>query len=65
MPNIAKLGKRERPPKRTRKMVENFRATLTWVDVLIGTGSCLGISLLLIGFRFQSIPEFKVGEIAN
>jgi hypothetical protein len=46
-------------------MVENFRATLTWFDVLIGTGSCLVISLLLIGFRFQTIPEFKVGEIAN
>jgi putative nucleotidyltransferase with HDIG domain len=46
-------------------MVENFRATLTWVDVLIGMGSCLVISLLLVGFRFQTIPELKVGEIAN
>jgi cyclic-di-AMP phosphodiesterase PgpH len=66
MPTVAKLAKRERPPKnRLRKLLENIRAGLTWVDVVVGIAAALVVSGLMVGFRYQSIPDFKVGSIAN
>jgi cyclic-di-AMP phosphodiesterase PgpH len=66
MPTVAKLAKRERPPKsRFRKLLESIRADLTWLDLLVGVAAGLIISGLLVGFRYQSIPDLKVGSIAN
>ncbi len=66
MPKVATLAKRERPPKsRVGKLFENIRAGLHWLDLVVGFGAALVISGLLVGFRYQSIPDLKVGAIAN
>jgi putative nucleotidyltransferase with HDIG domain len=57
---------RERAPESTlKKFWENLRCGLTWPDVFVGAVVTFVISALLVGFRYQSIPDFKVGEIAN
>ncbi len=65
MPKVAKLAKRERPPSKAAKLFDNVRAGLTWLDLLVGFAAALVISSLLVGFRYQSIPDLKVGAIAN
>jgi len=38
---------------------------LTPLEVLTGIGICLLITLLLVGYQFQNIPDYKVGDIAD
>ncbi len=66
MPTVSKLGKRERPPAHWfRKLLENLRSQLTWLDVLVGFGATVVIAAALVGFHYQAIPDFKPGEIAD
>ncbi len=66
MPTVSKLGRRERPPGHWyRTLLDNLRSMLTWADVSIGLGATAVIAALLVGFRYQEIPNFKLGEIAH
>jgi putative nucleotidyltransferase with HDIG domain len=47
------------------QIFENLRSQITWLDLSIGAGACLAISFTLLGFRYQSIPDYKVGDIAG
>jgi putative nucleotidyltransferase with HDIG domain len=62
---MAKVARRERPSQSWgRKVLENLRSQLTWLDALVGFAAATTISFLLVGFRYQSIPEYDVGAIA-
>ena len=47
------------------KLLENLRSRLTWLDLLVGFCATLIISAILMGFRYQVIPEYKAGQIAD
>jgi membrane-associated HD superfamily phosphohydrolase len=47
------------------KLLENLRSKLTWLDVSVGFCATIVISVILIGFRYQVIPEYKIGQIAD
>ncbi len=56
----------ERPqPRWYLKLWVNLRSSLTWIDALVGFSAIIVISLVLIGFRYQIIPEYRVGQIAD
>jgi putative nucleotidyltransferase with HDIG domain len=66
MPTVSNSGKRERPPSFLyRKLFDNLRSQLTWLDLLAGFGAAVIIAALLVGFRYQAIPDLRVGDIAN
>jgi putative nucleotidyltransferase with HDIG domain len=46
------------------RLLENLRSQLTWLDLLPGLLAAAAIAGVLIGFRYQSVPTYKVGEIA-
>lgn len=47
------------------KLLENLRSQLTWMDSAVGLCAITAISIVLTGFRYQAIPEYKTGQIAN
>jgi cyclic-di-AMP phosphodiesterase PgpH len=56
----------ERPqPRWYLQLLENLRSQLTWVDAWSGFCAAAIISLILIGFRYQVIPEFEIGQTAD
>jgi len=67
MANFERFGKlRERPKQHWFPiLLENLRSTLTWLDLLVGLGAVILVSFVLIGFRYQIIPEYAVGQIAD
>lgn len=46
-------------------LLENLRSSLSWLDVFIGCCAVTILSVILIGFRYQDIPDYKVGQIAD
>jgi putative nucleotidyltransferase with HDIG domain len=46
-------------------LIENLRAELTWSDALVGCCAVAILSAVLIGFRHQNVPDYKLGQIAN
>ncbi|MBP1594978.1 MAG: rane-associated metal-dependent phosphohydrolase, HDc [Acidobacteria bacterium] len=66
MPAVAKIGKRERNGHSLlRDIYWNLRSHLTWRDLLIGFGAASILSILLLGSHYQSIPDYKIGDIAR
>ena len=66
MPAVAKIGKRERNSHSLlREISRNLRSQLTWRDLLIGFGASAILSILLVGSHNQSIPNYKIGDIAR
>jgi cyclic-di-AMP phosphodiesterase PgpH len=66
MTNSTKFGKREHPAKLwVLRLLDNIRSEVTWVDLLAGLSAAIIISLLLVGFRYQVIPNYPVGSIAT
>src|SRR5436309_15734682 len=66
MPTPTKLGRRERANQGLLlRLLENLRSQLTWLDLLVGAGGTITISLLLLGFRHQAIPEYKLGDVVR
>jgi cyclic-di-AMP phosphodiesterase PgpH len=58
--------RRERPQQQWHlKLLEKLRSKLTGRDVFVGFGATLAISFILIGFRYQVIPEYEAGQIAD
>lgn len=65
MPAAAKFGKRDRPGHNSfRQISENLRSQLTWFDLLVGLAATFIMSGLLVGFRYYSVPDYKVGDVA-
>jgi cyclic-di-AMP phosphodiesterase PgpH len=67
MDTIARIGRWWEGPKQhwVIRLLENLRSELTWRDALIGCGAVLILSGVLVGFRFQYIPDYKTGQIAS
>ncbi len=65
MPNIVKYSRRERPAKLwILRLLDNIRSQMTWLDLLAGLSAAFVIALLLVGFRYQTIPNVPIGSIA-
>jgi membrane-associated HD superfamily phosphohydrolase len=47
------------------KLLENLRCPLTRIDVLVGFCATMGISTILMGFRYPIISEYEAGWIAD
>ncbi len=66
MPTLSRVGKREGPSRSwVRDTFDNLRCRLTWADALAGIGLSVLIAVLLTGFRFQRIPDYRVGTVAT
>lgn len=67
MATLARFGRwRERPKRRGYlKLFDDLRSQLTWLDVFVGFCATVVISAVLMGFRYQVIPEYEVDQIAN
>jgi cyclic-di-AMP phosphodiesterase PgpH len=46
-------------------LLDNLRSNLTWLDVLVGFSAIIVFSAVLIGFRYQVIPGYKIDQIAD
>ncbi len=44
---------------------KRLRSQLTWKDFIIGVGAAVLIATIVRGFQLQTLPEHKVGDIAN
>jgi cyclic-di-AMP phosphodiesterase PgpH len=47
------------------KLLVNLCSKLTWRDTLVGFCAAAVISIILIGFRYQTIPVYTAGQIAD
>src|SRR5688572_27021817 len=47
------------------RLLDNLRSQLGWWEVLVGLVAIAAISFLVLDIRYQSIPTYKVGEIAT
>jgi cyclic-di-AMP phosphodiesterase PgpH len=62
----SKSGKRERSsPSRRSAFWANLRCKLSWFDLVIGLGATITIAALMLGYRYQSIPDYKIGDTAR
>jgi membrane-associated HD superfamily phosphohydrolase len=56
----------ERPRQRWYlELLENLRSGLTWLDAFVGFCAIAAIAIILISFRYQVIPEYEIGQIAD
>ena len=56
----------ERPQRRWyQSLLQDLRSGLSWRDAIVGLSALIAISFILIGFRYQSIPKYEVGQIAD
>ncbi len=67
MTTFARFGRWwEGPPQRWYwKLLDNLRSGLTWSDALVGLCAVAVFSGILIGFRYEFIPDYKLGQIAD
>lgn len=67
MPNHTRFDKLGERPKRLwwRNLLENLRSRLTWMDALVGLCLCLVIAAVLVGYRYQVVPVYEIGQIAG
>jgi len=66
MPNSVKYSRREHPAKLwILRLLDNIRSELKWLDLLVGLSAASIIALLLVGFRYQTIPDVPIGSIAT
>jgi cyclic-di-AMP phosphodiesterase PgpH len=47
------------------RLLDNLRSEVRWLDLFVGGGAAFLISALLLDFRYQAVPHYKVGEIAQ
>jgi putative nucleotidyltransferase with HDIG domain len=47
------------------RTLQGLKNQLKWPDLLIGAAAAILIAGLLLGFKFQAIPEYKIGDIAS
>ena len=46
-------------------LLQDLRSGLSWRDASVGLLTVIAVSLILIGFRHQSIPKYEEGQIAE
>jgi len=46
-------------------LLQDLRSGLSWRDVVVGLLAVTAVSFILIGFRYQSIPKYEAGQIAD
>lgn len=62
---VAEKPRREQPRKAwVVRLLEALKRQLTWPNLLSAVAAML-IAGLLLGFRFQALPEYRVGDIAS
>jgi len=61
------FGKQWERPRRQwyLSMLQDLRSGLSWRDAVIGLLAVIAVSFILIGFRYQSIPKYEAGQIAD
>ena len=61
------FGKQWERPRRLwyLSLLHDLRSGLSWLDASVGLSAIIIISLILIGFRHQSIPKYEAGRIAD
>ena len=64
MPSIPRIRDRSKQGWFMR-LLENLRSEVRWLDLFVGGGAALLISALLLDFRYQAVPDYKVGDIAQ
>ncbi len=47
------------------RLLVDLRSGLKWIDLLVGILAAAGISFVLVGFSFQSMPDYQEGQIAH
>ena len=47
------------------RLIEDLRSNITWSGLLFGILATAVTSFILIGFSFQTIPDYKAGKIAD
>jgi cyclic-di-AMP phosphodiesterase PgpH len=67
MDTFARFGRwwERSPQKWYLNLLRNLRSQLTWLDFFIGFCFVVCISIILIGFRYQIIPNYRLGQIAD
>jgi putative nucleotidyltransferase with HDIG domain len=66
MPTTTRVGKRDRPSRSwLLDSLDNLRCRLTWTDAFAGIGLSVIVAVLLTGFRFQPVPDYRVGMLAT
>lgn len=66
MPAVAKNSSKE--PRRKpwfAGTLEELKSQLTWPDLFFGAAAAMLIAGLVLGLRFQALPEYKIGDIAS
>jgi cyclic-di-AMP phosphodiesterase PgpH len=59
-------GKRERSaPNRHNAFWANLRCRLSWFDLVVGLITTVALAVLMLGFRYHSIPDYKIGDTAK
>jgi cyclic-di-AMP phosphodiesterase PgpH len=67
MINSNKIGRWwEQPQQRWYlRLIEDLRSNITWGDLLFGILATAVIAFVLMGFSFQTIPDYQAGQIAD
>jgi cyclic-di-AMP phosphodiesterase PgpH len=67
MTTFGKLGRWwEQPGQRWYlRLLEDLRSNITWGDLLFGILATAVIAFILVGFSFQTIPDYQAGQIAD
>ena len=61
------FGKQWERPRRQwyQALLQDLRSGLNWRDTFIGLLAVILVSIILVGFRYQSIPKYEEGQIAS
>ena len=66
MAGVSETSKGEqRPNSWLPKTLKKLMAQLTSLDLVFGVTAAILIAVLLLGFRFRALPEYKIGDIAG
>ena len=66
MAPLPSMGSRERSsPGALRRLLDNLRSQLTWLDFLTGLGAASALAAILVVFRYQTVPSYKPGDISK
>ena len=66
MPTASKNSGKE--PRRTARFggtLAGLKSPLPWPDLLLGAAAALLIAGMLLGFGFETFPEYRIGDIAS
>ena len=59
------LRKKRTAKRRLAQLFERLRSELTWKDLVVGFLGAVFIAFMVQGYRFQTLPQYRVGDIAE